>query len=191
MVLEAACGEQVDARNKAVRLTANKLFSERHLQPPIQAFAQQMLSRLIIKAEISDSTSGLPLSVAASKQQYESEEDGSRFSELYCALCTKNPKLLRELLQVYGGAAPGCQKAIEGVASGCFLPQLQFAARGKSSMCLVGLGFHVFSVCHALLAYLALPIIRISAFTLLTAKKLSIHIFSVNYFEIVTRVAIP
>lgn len=119
MVLQAACGQQVDSRNKAVRLTANKLFSERHLQPPIQAFAQQMLAQLSVKTETT--TSSIAVAPTDSAQQYISEEDGSRFSELYCALCTKDPKLLRQLLRVYGGAAPGCQKAVEGVASGLSL----------------------------------------------------------------------
>ena len=120
MVLQAACGEQVDSRNKAVRLTANKLFSERHLQPPIQTFAQQMLSKLTLKKEVPPTTEN-PAPVSGVHCQHESEEEGSRYSELYCALCTKDPKLLRELLRVYGVAAAGCQKAIEGVSSGEFL----------------------------------------------------------------------
>lgn len=120
MVLQAACGEQVDSRNKAVRLTANKLFSERHLQPPIRTFAQQMLSKLTLKQEIPPTTE-TPTPISGSQCQHESEEEGSRYSELYCALCTKDPKLLRELLRVYGVAAAGCQRAIEGVSSGEFL----------------------------------------------------------------------
>ena len=120
MVLQAACGEQVDSRNKAVRLTANKLFSERHLQPPIQTFAQQMLSKLTVKKEVSPTTEN-PTPTSGAQCQHESEEEGSRYSELYCALCTKDPKLLRELLRVYGMAAAGCQRAIEGVSSGKFL----------------------------------------------------------------------
>ena len=117
MVLEAACGEQVDSRNKAVRLTANKLFSEPHLQPPIHAFAHQMLSKLAA-THVAPACSHPPANPSAPQRQYDSEGDGVRFSELYCALCTKDQKLLRELLRVYGVAGQGCQKAVEGIASG-------------------------------------------------------------------------
>lgn len=50
--------------------------------------------------------------------QCQSEEDGTRFSGLYCALCTKKQALLRDLLLVYGRAAAGSKAAIEAVAAG-------------------------------------------------------------------------
>lgn len=50
--------------------------------------------------------------------QCQSEEEGTRFSGLYCALCTKKQALLRDLLLVYGRAAAGSKAAIEAVAAG-------------------------------------------------------------------------
>ena len=52
------------------------------------------------------------------QHQYHSEEDGTRFAGLYCALCTKQQALLRDLLLVYGRAAEGSRAAIEAVAAG-------------------------------------------------------------------------
>ena len=52
------------------------------------------------------------------QHQYQSEEDGTRFAGLFCALCTKQQTLLRDLLLVYGRAAEGSQAAIEAVAAG-------------------------------------------------------------------------
>lgn len=69
----------------------------------------------------SDPPSALPQpSVSSSQQelQLQSEEDGTRFAGLYCALCTKQQTLLRELLLVYGQAAEGVKAAIEAVATG-------------------------------------------------------------------------
>lgn len=61
-----------------------------------------------------------PQLAPSSQQQleYQSEEDGTRFAGLYCALCTKNQTLLRDLLLVYGQAADGCKAAMEAVAAG-------------------------------------------------------------------------
>ena len=50
--------------------------------------------------------------------QYQSEEEGTQFSGLYCALCTKKQTLLRDLLLVYGKVAEGCKVAIEAVSAG-------------------------------------------------------------------------
>ena len=50
--------------------------------------------------------------------QYQSEEEGTQFSGLYCALCTKKQALLQDLLLVYGRAAEDCKSAIEAVAAG-------------------------------------------------------------------------
>lgn len=50
--------------------------------------------------------------------QYQSEEDGTRFAGLFCALCTKQQTLLRDLLVVYGRASEGSKAAIEAVAAG-------------------------------------------------------------------------
>ena len=52
------------------------------------------------------------------QHQYQSEEDGTRFAGLFCALCTKQQTLLRDLLLVYGRAAEGSKAAIEAVAAG-------------------------------------------------------------------------
>ena len=52
------------------------------------------------------------------QHQYQSEEDGTRFAGLFCALCTKQQALLRDLLLVYGRAAEGSKAAIEAVAPG-------------------------------------------------------------------------
>lgn len=57
------------------------------------------------------------------EHQYQSEEDGTRFAGLFCALCTKQQTLLRDLLLVYGQASEGSKSAIEAVAAGtdpCF-----------------------------------------------------------------------
>lgn len=55
---------------------------------------------------------------APQQHQYASEEDGTRFAGLFCALCTKQQTLLRDLLLVYGRAATGSKAAIEAVAAG-------------------------------------------------------------------------
>lgn len=173
MVLDTACGEQTDSRNKAVRLTANKLFAEPHLQGPIKSFAHQTLLKLThVTSSVPSATScmdqdssskadagqaqplGLqqpqedldqpqqelqqpqqdlplpqqdlqqpqqdpsPQAATAGQHEHSSEADGTRLAGLYCALCTKDAKLLRDLLLVYGSAAEGCQRAIESVAAG-------------------------------------------------------------------------
>lgn len=60
---------------------------------------------------------------SSEQHQYQSEEDGTRFAGLFCALCTKQQTLLRDLLLVYGRASEGSKSAIEAVAAGtdpCF-----------------------------------------------------------------------
>lgn len=147
VVLNAASGAHADTRNKAVRLIANKLFAQPQLQETIAAFARQMLFKLAATAAtaVAHGTSSLspeqqagappsqdpsttpqgdpaPLSQAPSaaqqQHQYASEEDGTRFAGLFCALCTKQQTLLRDLLLVYGRAAAGTKSAIEAVAAG-------------------------------------------------------------------------
>ncbi len=147
VVLDAASGDQADTRNKAVRLIANKLFAQPQLQDSIEKFARRMLFLLTDTSPSSSATADAPaLSIvkteqpplqtaqattatptapssdpqAASQQQlqHQSEEEGTRLSGLYCALCTKKQPLLRDLLSVYGRAADGCKGAIEAVAAG-------------------------------------------------------------------------
>lgn len=147
VVLDAASGDQADTRNKAVRLIANKLFAQPQLQDSIEKFARRMLFCLTttspsaaataddpalstVKAEQPQlqnpqATAATPTEPssepqAASQQQlqHQSEEEGTRLSGLYCALCTKKQPLLRDLLSVYGRAADGCKEAIEAVAAG-------------------------------------------------------------------------
>ncbi|DBA78475.1 TPA: hypothetical protein ACH3X2_007965 [Trebouxia sp. C0005] len=147
VVLDAASGDQADTRNKAVRLIANKLFAQPQLQDSIEKFARCMLFCLTttspsaaataddpalstVKAEQPQlqnpqATAATPTEPssepqAASQQQlqHQSEEEGTRLSGLYCALCTKKQPLLRDLLSVYGRAADGCKEAIEAVAAG-------------------------------------------------------------------------
>jgi hypothetical protein len=147
VVLDAASGDQADTRNKAVRLIANKLFAQPQLQDSIEKFARHMLFLLtttspsaaatadapalgIVKAEqpplqtpqatATTPSEPSPEPQAASQQQlqHQSEEEGTRLSGLYCALCTKKQPLLRDLLSVYGRAADGCKGAIEAVAAG-------------------------------------------------------------------------
>jgi len=138
VVLDAASGDQADTRNKAVRLIANKLFAQPQLQDSIEKFARHMLFLLtttspsaaatadapalgIVKAEqpplqtpqatATTPSEPSPEPQAASQQQlqHQSEEEGTRLSGLYCALCTKKQPLLRDLLSVYGRAADGCK----------------------------------------------------------------------------------
>ena len=150
MVLDAAAGDQADTRNKAVRLIANKLFVQPHLQDSIESFARQLLFRLTATApaavaataddptstpsvgsaqqhgimpalQTTTATAATPSDPSQEPQeqlQYQTEEDGTRFSGLYCALCTKKQGLLRDLLLVYGRAAAGSKAAIESVAAG-------------------------------------------------------------------------
>jgi len=147
VVLDAASGDQADTRNKAVRLIANKLFAQTQLQDSIEKFARHMLFRLtatspsaaasadapalsIVKVEqpplqTPQATAATPTEPSSDPQapsqqqlQHQSEEEGTRLSGLYCALCTKKQPLLRDLLLVYGRAADGCKAAIEAVAAG-------------------------------------------------------------------------
>ncbi|DBB00785.1 TPA: hypothetical protein ACH3X1_000717 [Trebouxia sp. C0004] len=144
VVLDAASGNQADTRNKAVRLIANKLFAQPQLQDSIEKFACRMLFRLtttppssadapvlgVVKTEqpqlqtpqataaTSTEPSSDPQASSQQQLQHQSEEEGTRLSGLYCALCTKKQPLLRDLLLVYGRAADGCKGAIEAVAAG-------------------------------------------------------------------------
>ena len=166
VVLDAASGDQADTRNKAVRLIANKLFAQPQLQESIEKFARHMLHHLttttpsaaatadaaalsIVKAEqpplqTPQATAATPTETvsdpqAASQQQlqYQSEEDGTRLSGLYCALCTKKQPLLRDLLSVYGRAAAGCKTAIEAVAAGKYATVSHALKLSNALYCLI------------------------------------------------------
>ena len=52
------------------------------------------------------------------QHQFQSEEDGTRFAGLFCALCTKQQTLLQDLFLVFGRASGGSRVAIEAVAAG-------------------------------------------------------------------------
>ena len=148
VVLNAASGSHGDTRNKAVRLIANKLFAQPQLQDTIAAFARQLLFKLTATATTAAATDASATAVVSADQpgglpppqdpsqgdphatpqppsapqqeqhQHQSEEDGTRFAGLFCALCTKQQTLLQDLLTVYGRASGGSKAAIEAVAAG-------------------------------------------------------------------------
>ena len=96
--------------------SAAVLSAEPGTVPPLQQVSTTA-------ATPSDPPSAPPQPAASSSSpqqelQFQSEEDGTRFAGLYCALCTKQQALLRDLLLVYGQAAEGVKAAIEAVATG-------------------------------------------------------------------------
>ena len=127
-VLRVACATDADARAKAVRLLANRLFPEATLSTTIQHEATQQLDSLVAgsshiaaavegagdesarSADNDDAAAALAKPTDAQQPQPgPSEEDATRSCALYCALCTKKHSLLRHLFEIYG-LTPGAER---------------------------------------------------------------------------------
>ncbi|KAK9830014.1 hypothetical protein WJX72_009205 [[Myrmecia] bisecta] len=134
VVLDVAVCKQSDARGKAIRLVANKLFPMIALAPRIERFASQQLHSLMERPKPKPTAAGKPALPAGGKRLHAanvqlkqpltaanadepgasiSEADGNRLCGLYCVLCTKRQTLLRGLFEVYAAAGPGGKAAIQ------------------------------------------------------------------------------
>lgn len=127
LVLDACAAPTSDTRSKAVRLVANRLFSDPGMAPQIEQSARQRLDAMLVPAappaaaaSESEATAGgqtaggSPVDVhqpAAAEEDVEveapapagpSDVEAAQLCALYCALCTKKHSLLRHLFEVYG-----------------------------------------------------------------------------------------
>ena len=122
-VLGVASTADADARGKAVRLLANRLFTESSLSAAIQLEATQQLNSLVAStadaaaataAAAAEDTAGQAEQVAAGddaaaasspadaeRQPEPAEHVATQRCALYCALCTKKHSLLRHLFEMY------------------------------------------------------------------------------------------
>lgn len=102
VVLEAAFSQNGSARGKAVRLLANRLYSESSMAKTIETAARHALDTLL-KTNISN---------GQSEEAKTQEELFAESCELYCALCTKNVKLMGHLFEVYAESDDVARRAI-------------------------------------------------------------------------------
>ncbi|GAX84655.1 hypothetical protein CEUSTIGMA_g12076.t1 [Chlamydomonas eustigma] len=98
LVLQAAAGLVPETRSKAVRLVCNQLIREPQLEAAIVQFASAALSRLVPKS-IGVSSNIIPSEVPPSDSTFSSQEEATRFCELYSALCVVRPALLEGLAE--------------------------------------------------------------------------------------------
>ena len=95
VVLQLCSSEDNDLRIKTIRMCTNQLFIEDVLESRIETVAKEHLH--------TPPRNGNP----------EQEKlDADRFTALYCALCTKKSKLIRELFSTFGGSGNAVQEAI-------------------------------------------------------------------------------
>lgn len=133
-VLEVAVSSDEDARGKAVRLVANRLFPEVSMSQQIEIYAQQQLDMLLVEQQsltaeavkkeqqqeqkCTTGAAAAALDTASPHDAGPSEERAAQLCGLYCALCTKKHSLLRRLLEVYSHTSEGGRAAIRRNAGG-------------------------------------------------------------------------
>ncbi|EFJ23751.1 hypothetical protein SELMODRAFT_442688 [Selaginella moellendorffii] len=122
MALECAVHEVDDARTKAIRLVANKLYPVTFISQKIEEFATKMLLSVVnvgghnVDSEAQERST---LQEVAPGDQEANAADGGgtkaeaqRCMSLYFALCTKKHALLGELFNVYDRAPKPVKQAI-------------------------------------------------------------------------------
>lgn len=95
VALKMAVETDIETRTKAVRLLANRFYSEPSMMQTIQEFAIQELHKL--------ETKGAICKERMEEGQQESWNPAAHCA-LYCALCIKDHSLLRDLAVVYASA---------------------------------------------------------------------------------------
>ena len=96
--LEAAVGPDDSVRSKAIRLISNKLFTQAHLVPIVEAFALQMM------ADASKEGSAPDVAAEESEEATAAAEQARQKIQLALALCVRKPAMLEEVAKAYAGA---------------------------------------------------------------------------------------